>query len=83
MNKYKVDIVQTGHIHSYQRTWPTYKGKAEKQPHNQTHFIKPTHPIYVVQATAGALMYERWIDPAPEYAIKKSNKYGHGKITIK
>ncbi len=26
--KYKVDIVWTGHIHSYERTWPILKGKA-------------------------------------------------------
>jgi predicted phosphodiesterase len=30
VNKYKVDIVQTGHLHSYERSWPTYKGKAQK-----------------------------------------------------
>ena len=30
VNKYKIDIVQTGHEHCYERTWPTYKGKAIK-----------------------------------------------------
>ena len=30
VNKYNVDIVQTGHLHSYERSWPVYKGKAEK-----------------------------------------------------
>jgi UDP-2,3-diacylglucosamine pyrophosphatase LpxH len=30
MNKYDVDIVQTGHLHDYERSWPTYKGKALK-----------------------------------------------------
>lgn len=30
VHKYKVDIVQTGHLHCYERTWPTYKGKALK-----------------------------------------------------
>jgi len=30
MNKYDVDIVQNGHLHCYERTWPVYKGKAFK-----------------------------------------------------
>ena len=34
VNEYKVDIVQTGHLHSYERSWPTYKGKAIKDGHN-------------------------------------------------
>lgn len=28
LNEYKVDIVQTGHEHSYERMWPVYKGSA-------------------------------------------------------
>ena len=41
INKYKVDIVQTGHVHDYERSWPTYKGKAVKGKSNKTHYIEP------------------------------------------
>ena len=34
INEYKVDIVQNGHQHCYERSWPVYKGKAEKENHN-------------------------------------------------
>lgn len=31
INKYKVDIVQTGHEHCYERTWPLYNNTAYKE----------------------------------------------------
>lgn len=30
INEYNVDLVLNGHLHSYERTWPVYKGKAMK-----------------------------------------------------
>jgi hypothetical protein len=56
MYKYKVDIVQVGHLHNYERTWPTYKGKAVLKGTNSTHYLNPEAPVYVVQGTAGALI---------------------------
>lgn len=56
VNKYKVDVVQVGHLHNYERTWPTYKGKAVKEGANRTHYVNPKAPVYVVQGTAGALI---------------------------
>lgn len=41
VNKHKVDIVQTGHVHDYERSWPTYKGKAMKERANKTHYMYP------------------------------------------
>lgn len=57
VQKYGVDIIQTGHMHCYERTWPVLKGKALKDGQNTTHYVKPGAPIYVVQGTAGALSH--------------------------
>jgi len=78
-----VDIVQTGHLHDYERTWPTYKGKAMKERANHTHYMYPEHPVYVVQGTAGALVKEKFLKPTPEWSARRFQKYGYGRITIK
>lgn len=41
--KYDVDIVWNGHIHSYERTWPVKKGRAEQDD----------APIYVIAGGGG------------------------------
>lgn len=83
INKYDVDIVHTGHLHDYERTWPTFKGKAMKDRTNHTHYMSPDHPIYVVQGTAGALIKGKFVKPAPEWSAKTSELYGYGRVTIK
>ena len=82
MNKHKVDIVQTGHVHDYQRSWPTYKGKAVKGKSNKTHDIEPQHPVYVVQGTGGAFAKTKYLTQ-PEWSVKRSSFNGYGRITIK
>lgn len=57
LNLYHVDIVQTGRMHCYERTWPIYKGKAVTAGQNRTHYYKPGVPVYIVQGTAGALIH--------------------------
>ncbi len=37
----------------------------------------------MVQGTAGALANHDWINPAPEFNLKRLIKYGYGQITIK
>ena len=63
MYKYRVDVVQVGHLHNYERIWPTYKGKAVREGTNFTHYIDPKAPVYVVQGTAGALIREKFVKP--------------------
>ena len=82
MNKHKVDIVQTGHVHDYERSWPTYKGKGMKKGTNKTHYIDPQYPVYAVQGTGGALIDIKYVSPAPQWSAKKSSSYGYGKIKI-
>ena len=82
VNKYKVDIVQTGHVHDYERSWPTFKGKAVKGSSNKTHYIDPQHPVYVVQGTGGAFAKEKFLSQ-PEWSVKRSSFNGYGRVTIK
>ena len=50
--KYNVDIYFTGHVHSYERTWPTYKGEVlSTDP--ATAYINPLSTIYLILGGAG------------------------------
>lgn len=74
VEKYKVDIFQTGHEHSYERIYPTGD--------TTDHYYNPEHPVYVVQGTAGGLIRNNWKEPQPSWSIKRELKYGYGRITI-
>ena len=50
--KYKVDIYFIGHVHSYERTWPTYKGKVLSTDPT-TAYINPLSTIYLILGGAG------------------------------
>ena len=53
-----------------------------KEGHTETKFTNPSAPIYVVQATGGAMLYRNWVEPVPEWSIKQMLKYGYGRVTI-
>ena len=50
--KYKVDIYFTGHVHSYERTWPTYQGKVLSTDPD-TAYVNPLSTIYLTIGGAG------------------------------
>jgi hypothetical protein len=50
--KYKVDIYFIGHVHSYERTWPTYQGKV-LSTNPKTAYINPLSTIYLILGGAG------------------------------
>ena len=77
-----MDIVQTGHVHDYERSYPTFKGKAVKNNCNKTHYINPQHPVYVVQGTGGAFIKTKYLTQ-PEWSVKRSSLNGYGRVTIK
>lgn len=83
VNKYKIDVVQTGHLHDYERTYPTFNGNPVMDGVNHTHYINPRAPIYVVQGTAGALIREKFIKPKPEWSAVRMERYGYGRMLIK
>ncbi len=60
--KYKVDVVWTGHIHSYERTWPILKNRASEKG-----------PVYIVCGGGGGGL-ETHGPTRPEF----SNRIRHG-----
>lgn len=50
--KYNVDIYFIGHVHSYERTWPTYNGKVLSTDPT-TAYINPLSTIYLILGGAG------------------------------
>ena len=83
LNEYDVDLVQTGHEHTYERTWPVYKTIPLYEGANFTHYVRPKSPIYVVQGTAGALIREAYVKPSPPWSARYENKYGYGRVEVK
>lgn len=52
INAYKVNLVISGHVHSYERTLPVYHNKAVGTGYNL-----PEAPVYVVQGASGCSVY--------------------------
>jgi len=83
--KYKVDLILTGHMHCYERTYPVNNGTIHATP-GQKVFTNPDLPIYIVQGTAGALIVETWVTPQPVWsAFRYADRllaYGYGRMDI-
>ena len=45
--KYKVDLIFNGHVHSYERNYPTYDSK------RTSGYVNPTSPMNIVVGNAG------------------------------
>jgi hypothetical protein len=67
----------------YERTFPTINGTLPNPtPTPANAFTDPTAPIYIVQGTAGAFIWESFITPQPVWSAVRLNKYGFARITI-
>jgi len=79
--KNQVDMVLTGHMHCYERTYPTFNGTVNVPP-GTSNYTNPTYPIYVVQGTAGAFIGETWVQPQPVWSAKREQHYGYARLTV-
>jgi acid phosphatase type 7 len=77
--EYGVDVVLTGHMHCYETTWPVNNGTVISKGVDGT-FTNPAAPIYVVQGTAGAVIWEKWVEPAPAWSRTRAQLYGYGRM---
>jgi predicted MPP superfamily phosphohydrolase len=80
--KYKVDMVLTGHMHCYERTYPTLNGQVVGAQPGQNTFVNPQAPIYITQGTSGAMIIEEWVDPQPVWSANRQQEYGFGRMDI-
>jgi hypothetical protein len=82
MLQYDVDIVIQGHMHAYERIHPVTDGVPSVLPAKNAedgvdvYNSQGKGPVYVVQGNTGAMQFERWQNPQPEYsAIRFANGY--------
>jgi len=78
--KYHVDLVFAGHIHCYERTYPTINGTTN--PPYTNNYTNINEPIYIVQGTSGAWIGDEWIRPEPEWSAFRKEEYGYGRMEV-
>jgi len=60
LNQYHVDLFLSGHVHSYERMLPIYRGEVAQFERvsgddSYRYIVNPTAPVYIVQGKAGHL----------------------------
>ena len=70
---FDVDLVISGHLHVYERISPVYKGSVTCLPIQQNggldaYLSTGKGPVYVVQGNAGAMQWDRWVEPQPQWS---------------
>jgi hypothetical protein len=79
----RVDVVLSGHIHSFDRTHPVYNGSVlgPLPPTNSSVYIDPVAPLYVCAGTSGALPENVFIEPPPVWsAVRHNGVFGYGRL---
>eukprot|EP01119_Soliformovum_irregulare_P008449 TRINITY_DN21567_c0_g1_i2.p1 TRINITY_DN21567_c0_g1~~TRINITY_DN21567_c0_g1_i2.p1 ORF type:complete len:326 (+),score=77.50 TRINITY_DN21567_c0_g1_i2:369-1346(+) len=77
--KYHVDIAFNGHVHSYERNYPTYKNKRTSGYEN------PKSTFNIVIGNGGNIegKEQDWTTPQPEWSgFRFGSDYGYGLLTI-
>eukprot|EP01006_Ploeotia_vitrea_P032202 TRINITY_DN64461_c0_g1_i1.p1 TRINITY_DN64461_c0_g1~~TRINITY_DN64461_c0_g1_i1.p1 ORF type:complete len:506 (+),score=250.15 TRINITY_DN64461_c0_g1_i1:239-1756(+) len=77
--KAKVDLVIAGHVHNYERMWPTYNGAAVSQS-----YVNPTAPVYVINGAAGNRegLQKNFVNPQPSWSAFRAAEFGYAHLTI-
>ncbi|KAE8958218.1 hypothetical protein PR002_g30935, partial [Phytophthora rubi] len=77
--KYKVDLVLQGHVHAYERHYPTANNSAimDGVSRDNKTYENPQAPVYVITGTAGGpeglFVYQD--PPSPEWLVLMDNKH--------
>ena len=75
---YNVDFFFAGHMHSYERLWPTYR-----QQVLQKNYIEPNGPIHIITGSAGCNEnLDRYDKGTYPWSAFKSDSYGFGMLDI-
>jgi len=82
LKQYQVDLTLTGHVHSYERTFPVYNGTVIGNFTNTTNqFTNPQATIHIVQGVGGALYSYGW-EPQPVWSASRHNLYGYAQMHV-
>jgi acid phosphatase type 7 len=83
--QYDVDLVLQGHVHAYERIHPLQNGivtvlpstyRPSKGERVDLYHSEGKGPVYVVQGNTGAMQFERWTQPQPEWsALRFANGF--------
>jgi len=83
-NKFKVDIIWNGHVHSYERNYPAYKNKRTSDS-----YVNAPNPFNIITGCAGSLEglknehETKWDQPAPSWSAHRyGSDYGYGILTV-
>jgi len=81
--EYNVDIYFSAHEHSYERTWPVYRGVIDKDQENHT-YVNPKYPVYIINGAGGCQEYLDWYDEVfyGPWSVTRSSSYGYGHLSI-
>jgi hypothetical protein len=89
--EYDVDLVISGHMHVYERIHPLNQSKVTRFPikidksdsndGTDAYFSTGKGPVYVVQGNTGAMQWERWGLPQPDWsAIRFANGWEPNRV---
>lgn len=75
LNKYKVDLAFSGHVHAYERTCRVY---------NFSCVENADAPYYITIGDGGNKegLASDWIDPQPSWSMFRQASYGYGQLTV-
>ncbi len=74
VNKFKVNLIISGHVHAYERTYPVFNGS-----------INSSAPTYIVIGDGGNIEghASNYVQPQPEWsAYRNGTQYGYGILEI-
>ena len=71
-----------GHEHVYERSAAQFNGTVVGLPDAGGVYQTPGAPIYIVQATSGAILDDKWITPTPAWSLVRLSEYGFGRLHL-
>ena len=79
--KYKVDIIFSGHVHHYERQYPTYDNNFNIS------YVNPEYPVYIISGSGGCIEGLHTVFPYGRYRIPEWNAmysvtYGAGILIV-
>lgn len=80
-----VDVVLQGHQHCYERSAAQFNGTVFQRSDAFNVYKDPGAPIYMLQATAGAVLdfTHGWIEPQPDWSeVRHEIYYGFGRMNF-